>query len=90
MLRTRSGEFFALNLPLTSDCFWSLDLPAARGMPRTAPPRIGAIERAKQLGTIPSYIGPMNRSDLIDELAARFGNLSKNDPDLAANLILKH
>jgi integration host factor subunit beta len=31
----------------------------------------------------------MNRSDLIDELAARFGNLSKNDPDLAANLIIE-
>jgi nucleoid DNA-binding protein len=31
----------------------------------------------------------MNRSDLIDELAARFGNLSKNDPDLAANLIFE-
>lgn len=31
----------------------------------------------------------MNRSDLIDELAARFGNLSKNDADLAANLIFE-
>lgn len=30
----------------------------------------------------------MNRSDLIDELAARFGNLNKNDTDFAANTIL--
>ena len=27
----------------------------------------------------------MNRSDLIDELAARFGNLKQNDIDFAAN-----
>ena len=30
----------------------------------------------------------MNRSDLIDELAARFGNLKQNDIDFAANTIL--
>lgn len=30
----------------------------------------------------------MNRSDLIDELAARFGQLTKNDTDLAVTTIL--
>ena len=30
----------------------------------------------------------MNRSDLIDELAARFSSLSKNDAELAVNTIL--
>ncbi len=30
----------------------------------------------------------MNRSDLIDGLAARFGNLKQNDIDFAANTIL--
>ena len=30
----------------------------------------------------------MNRSGLIDELAARFSNLNKNDADFAANTIL--
>ena len=30
----------------------------------------------------------MNRSDLIDELAARFGNLKQNDIDCAAHTIL--
>ncbi len=29
----------------------------------------------------------MNRSDLIDELAARFSNLNKNDTDFAVNTI---
>ena len=30
----------------------------------------------------------MNRSDLIDELAARFANLTKNDTEFAVNTIL--
>ena len=30
----------------------------------------------------------MNRSDLVDELAARFSNLNKSDTDLAVNTIL--
>jgi len=31
----------------------------------------------------------MNRSDLIDELAARFSNLNKNDADFAVNTIFE-
>ena len=30
----------------------------------------------------------MNRSDLIDELAARFVNLTKNDTEFAVNTLL--
>lgn len=30
----------------------------------------------------------MNRSDLIDEMAARFGSLTRNDTDLAVNTVL--
>ena len=33
-------------------------------------------------------IGPMNRSDIVDDLAAKFGHLTKNDTEFAVNTIL--
>ena len=33
-------------------------------------------------------IDPMNRSEIIDELAAKFGHLTKNDTEFAVNTIL--
>ena len=40
-------------------------------------------------GRSQATIGPMNRSDLIDDLAARFSNLGKNDADFAVNTIFE-
>ena len=33
-------------------------------------------------------IAPMNRSDIVDDLAAKFGHLTKNDTEFAVNTLL--
>ena len=42
-----------------------------------------------QVEKLASYDSGMNRSDLIDELAARFVNLTKNDTEFAVNTLLE-
>ena len=41
-----------------------------------------------QVENFSSYDQAMNRSDLIDELAARFANLTKNDTEFSVNTLL--
>ena len=65
-------------------------MPSSR--PKTDPaskPKIAGASDAAVLAMFEVLpISAMNRPDLIDELAARFANLTKNDADLAVNTVL--
>jgi len=61
---------------MISPAFWHLQFHPHR------------IDSVSQVEIFSSYDWLMNRSDLIDELAARFVNLTKNDTEFAVNTLL--
>ena len=61
---------------MISPAFWHLQFHPHR------------IDSVSQVEIFSSYDWAMNRSDLIDELAARFVNLTKNDTEFAVNTLL--
>ena len=64
---------------------WNLSESTAGAGIQFHPPRVLFVSQVENFS---SYDWAMNRSDLIDELAAHFVNLTKNDTEFAVNTLL--